>query len=443
MPKIEHNAPKFNYRVSWKRDISGEEYTSVDIKDWKQNKYVVENQPTFQRYKIKVSANNELGEANVSPKEITGYSGESQPEKAPTNFTLLQIQGPKVAFFSWNHVDEESVRGHLKGYKIETWSDVSISHSEIQVLGTVTQALVDTLDPFTKNYARVFVYNGKYNGPPSDTLSFSTPEGVPEDMGILNAYPLGSSAFILTWNKPAKPNGNLIGYTISYQLIEDNMEGEKVQRTPVISDPNTLSAKLGGLKSNTKYRISITANTLAGSSKEFFIERQTKSARRPAKPNFEWEPVKDSSSIKVQWIPDQNGNSGSLFYVKYRQKGKTTYEKTAEIKNENSTIVGGLEVGEKYEFIVTSVDDNFHTDSDAQEVSTSIDGPIITPKENVATAGWFIGMMLAIAILLLVLIIVCIIKRNRGGKYAVHEREQANGRHDYPDEGGFHEYSQP
>jgi len=51
--------------------------------------------------------------------------------------------------------------------------------------------------------------------------------------------------------------------------------------------------------------------------------------------------------------------------------------------------------------------------------------------------------MLAIAILLLVLIIVCVIKRNRGGKYAVHERELAAGRGDYPDEGGFHEYSQP
>lgn len=51
--------------------------------------------------------------------------------------------------------------------------------------------------------------------------------------------------------------------------------------------------------------------------------------------------------------------------------------------------------------------------------------------------------MLAIAFLLLLLILVCIVKRNRGGKYAVHEREAAHGRHDYPDEPGFIEYSQP
>lgn len=51
-------------------------------------------------------------------------------------------------------------------------------------------------------------------------------------------------------------------------------------------------------------------------------------------------------------------------------------------------------------------------------------------------------MMLAIAFLLLVLIVVCVIKRNRGGKYAVHERELAAGRGDYPEE-GFHEYTHP
>jgi len=68
---------------------------------------------------------------------------------------------------------------------------------------------------------------------------------------------------------------------------------------------------------------------------------------------------------------------------------------------------------------------------------------VIVKRDQVATAGWFIGMMLAIAFLLIVLILVCIVKRNRGGKYAVHEREAAHGRHDYPDETSFPEYSQP
>ncbi|RZB77529.1 neuroglian, partial [Asbolus verrucosus] len=452
MPKIEHNADNFKYRVFWKQDIDGKEYESHDILDWREKRYVVENQPTFKQYRIKVKAINELGEANVAPEEVIGYSGESPPLEAPTNFTLLKIQGPKMALLSWNPVDKNSVRGHLKGYKIKTWSDVSTMHNEIQVQGYVTKALVDSLDPFTRNYAQVFVYNGKYNGPPSETLSFVTPEGVPEAMSHLEAYPLGSSmdknntprsAFLLTWKKPDKPNGVLTGYTIHYRPMKPG--GVKMMRKPSINGGNVLSAKLGGLELDTNYVIYISANTSAGASKEFFIERKTSSlgSVKPGKPTFTWEPINDQSAIRVQWIPSKSGNPGSHFYVRYKKQGETTYRQTDDVLNDDFVEVRDLETGKSYDFMTTSVDGHFHVNSDVQTVNTYFDGPTIKAKENVATAGWFIGMMLAIAILLLILIVVCIIKRNRGGKYAVHEREQANGRHDYPDEGGFHEYSQP
>lgn len=76
MPEIEHNAPRFMYRVYWRRDIPGEQWVSNDILNWEENKLIVPDQPTFQQYRIKVVAMNEKGEANVAPKEVTGYSGE-------------------------------------------------------------------------------------------------------------------------------------------------------------------------------------------------------------------------------------------------------------------------------------------------------------------------------------------------------------------------------
>lgn len=36
---------------------------------------------------------------------------------------------------------------------------------------------------------------------------------------------------------------------------------------------------------------------------------------------------------------------------------------------------------------------------------------------DIATQGWFIGLMCAIALLVLILLMVCFIKRSRGGKY--------------------------
>lgn len=72
----------------------------------------------------------------------------------------------------------------------------------------------------------------------------------------------------------------------------------------------------------------------------------------------------------------------------------------------------------------------------------SVDDPKRIPSEDLAAAGWLTGMLLAIAFLLLLLIVICVIKRNRGGKYDVYDREMAAGRRDYQEE-GFHEYSHP
>ena len=95
-------------------------------------------------------------------------------------------------------------------------------------------------------------------------------------------------------------------------------------------------------------------------------------------------------------------------------------------------------------------------------------------QSTLASSGWFIGMLLAIIFLLGVCLVVCLVKRNRGGKYAVQvlsacvvvvvvivvvvavvvlkavvdngvvqEQEATHGRPDYDDQGGFSEYTQP
>ncbi|KAL1463497.1 hypothetical protein WDU94_015244, partial [Cyamophila willieti] len=243
----------------------------------------------------------------------------------------------------------------------------------------------------------VLAYNGAYNGPPSETIAFVTPEGVPGTVQSLEAVPLGASAFYLKWVKPEQPNGVLMGYKIKYQSVKGTKVGPLLERLPYIADPSRTTAKLAGLEPATKYRIHIAGYTKAGDGADYFIETKTRGTDTiaPAKPNFKL--VNSGSengygAFKVLWEPNTD-HPGSHFFVKY----------------------------------------SFHFS----------DGVSVMPYDTVATAGWFIGMLLAIAFLILVLILVCLIKRNRGGKYAVHEREAAHGRHDYPEEPGFNEYSQP
>lgn len=53
-------------------------------------------------------------------------------------------------------------------------------------------------------------------------------------------------------------------------------------------------------------------------------------------------------------------------------------------------------------------------------------------------------MICAIALVIVLSVLVCVVKRNRGGKYSVHEKEVAQGRDlDFGEEGGFNEYTKP
>lgn len=63
-------------------------------------------------------------------------------------------------------------------------------------------------------------------------------------------------------------------------------------------------------------------------------------------------------------------------------------------------------------------------------------------EQEIKSADWFIGIISAIALAIVLAILVCIVKRNRGGKYSVHDKESKQGRDiDYGDDGGFDEYS--
>ncbi|XP_028040488.1 neuroglian-like isoform X2 [Bombyx mandarina] len=447
MPQIEHNGPGFYYLVSWRRNITGQPWEEHQVRDWQQTEHLVTNTPTFQPYKIKVTAVNFKGTSNVTPIEVIGWSGEDRPTQAPGNLSLSQVTSGTSAVLSWTPVAPESLRGHFKGYKIQTWTDAEEDRlKEIFVESDATSALVNKFKPFKKNNVRILAYNGRFNGPASDTLSFVTPEGQPSTVRSFEAYPIGSSAMLLKWEKPMEENGVLTGYKIYYsKVIATAVETPKERKKEI--DPKFDRAKLAGLEPNTKYRIEIRAKTKAGEGKGYYVEQSTNNVltAQPDVPAFETEtlPGKEGTAhVIVRWIPSLDGHAGTHFVAWYRLKGHPDWQRTNDITEDDFVILTGLEPGQLYEVKVTVHDGHYFSTSELRTVDTSIDGPIVKPDEKIATAGWFIGVMLALAFLLLLLVLVCVLRRNRGGKYDVHDRELAHGRRDYPD-AGFHEYTHP
>lgn len=443
MPRIEQNGPGFFYKVFWKReDLPGAQWETVVISDWQQNEYVVHNQPTFTQYRLKVETHNKVGQAYVSATEVLGYSGEDRPLDAPTNFKLIFIKNANSAMFSWDPVSPASIRGHFRGYKIQTWTPEEGEERlrEIAVPANVTQSLVNIFKPFSKNTVRVLTFNSIYSGPPSNEIEFTTPEGTPGPVSGLEASPLGSSALYLNWKLPLESNGILTGYRIYYEEVQGTHLGTKMERPPV-TDPDEIEAKLAPLQPGTKYRITIRATTNKGQGEPYYIEATTdeEPETAPDVPELIWAQLPDEegkAGIEVTWIPVIDGNPGSHFFVQYRRKGENQWESTGVEETQDVLVVRGLERNRLYEIRVITVDGHFQTASDTEEVTIEDLGA--TSSYTVATGAWFIGMMCALALMLFILFIVCLVKRNRGGKYFVHEKEAAHGRDlDYPDDGGF------
>jgi hypothetical protein len=89
-----------------------------------------------------VQAVNELGESNVAVKEIEGWSGEDKPLKAP-KLTLKIVLSGKEALLEWSPVSPESVRGHFRGYRIQTWTENNEEDIKvIQVKSDATRSLI-------------------------------------------------------------------------------------------------------------------------------------------------------------------------------------------------------------------------------------------------------------------------------------------------------------
>ncbi|XP_049626547.1 neurofascin isoform X5 [Suncus etruscus] len=160
------------------------------------------------------------------------------------------------------------------------------------------------------------------------------------------------------------------------------------------------------------------------------------------------EPAPDEQSIwNVTVLPNSkwanitwkhNFGPGTDFVVEYIDSNHT--KKTVAVKAQAQPIqLTDLFPGMTYTLRVYSRD-NEGISSTAITFMTST--AYTNNQADIATQGWFIGLMCAIALLVLILLIVCFIKRSRGGKYPVREKKDVPlGPEDPKEEDGSFDYS--
>ncbi|XP_042318281.1 neurofascin isoform X13 [Sceloporus undulatus] len=322
--------PNLRYIVKWRRRDTRENWSNRTVKG-DVSQYTVTQTPIYTPYEIRVQAINDYGMAS-EPDTIIGYSGEDYPKAAPTDLRLKVVNSTAVSL-QWSRVYPETIQGQLKEYRAYYWREssllknlwVSKKKQSMGFIGDRTRGIVSRLFPYSNYKLEMVVVNGRGDGPRSETLEFTTPEGVPSIPRYFRIRQPNLETITLEWEHPEHPNGILIGYTLRYQAFN----GSKSGRTLVENfSPNQTRFLLQRTDPISRYRFNLRGRTQIG----------------------EGEPATGESPLPL---------------------------------NEAYT----------------------------------------KPPRDIATQGWFIGLMCAIALLVLILLIVCFIKRSRGGKYPVRENK--------------------
>ncbi|XP_054865076.1 neuronal cell adhesion molecule-like isoform X4 [Amphiprion ocellaris] len=418
------NGPGLHYKVMWRQKALDSEWTTVTVAN--NSKFVVLGTPTFVPYELKVQAVNNHGDG-PEPKIAEGYSGEDLPIAAPENVQAI-IVNSTLAEVHWDPVPLHLIRGHLKGYKVYYWRKHSLhkhnpDHMEKDILtfsGNHTRGMLPGLHPFSLYSFNVRVYNGKGEGPPSPTQQFKMPEGVPGPPSSLLVSNPNLDSLTLEWGPPHDRNGHITGYTLKYQPVNNSNELGPVEEVALAA--NETSITLPTLKYSTRYKFYLNAKTVTGPGPA--ITQEVVPIMDEASPfgNVSYAVGEDGALISWEyWGPEKN------VYVEYivkNSEGEEEWQKEL-VNGSQNFMLKGLKEGLSYRVRLVAKGHQDQPLHCSEELLVTV--PAVASRQvDIATQGWFIGLMCAIALLILILLIICFIQRNKGGKYPVKEKEDAH-----------------
>ncbi|KAM4737433.1 neural cell adhesion molecule L1.2 isoform 2-T2 [Anableps anableps] len=422
MDKRNFNGPNFKYKVQWRRVVgSGPKWNESETNE---PPCIVRGVGNFSAFEIKVQAINENGNG-PEPDPVIGYSGEDVPLEAPIDVGVVLINSTTIKV-AWAAIDKDTVRGHLLGYKINLrWTGSRGHHrtrrsreAETTVMEETgpneVKKVISNLRPYSHYVLSIAVFNKKGEGPHSEPLPFDTEEGVPGPPTSLILDSPSETEMTLRWTPPAHPNGVLTGYLLHYQSITESDAGP-LQKDE-IDNPTITQFTLKGLDRHSQYRFFLRGLTNAGKGEPIIMTGAT---------TLDGVPPSDISlsvgenSVNISWeAQKRHRNVG--FYIHYlRKNGGSNWKKTEKVNSSQSFYqLRGLIPGSDYLLHF------FYGNTSFWETDIKTEGTEMAEVQaSIATQGWFIGVVSALVLLLLILLILCFIKRSKGGKYSVKDKE--------------------
>ncbi|XP_068829407.1 neuronal cell adhesion molecule isoform X31 [Capricornis sumatraensis] len=327
-------------------------------------------------------------------------------------------------------------------------------HHQAEVPGTQTTAQLK-LSPYVNYSFRVMAENNLGRSLPSEASEQYLTKAAEPDKNPTAVEGLGSEPdnLVITW-KPLngfESNGPGLQYKVSWRQKDGDDEWTSV----VVA--NVSKYIVSGTPTFVPYLIKVQALNDAGFAPEPAAVMGHSGEDLPmVAPGNVHVNVVNSTLAEVHWDPvplkSIRGHlQGYRIYYWKTQSSLTRNRRHIEKKiltfqgSKTHGMLPGLEPFSHYTLNVRVVNGKGEGPASPDKVFNTPEGAMASRQVDIATQGWFIGLMCAVALLILILLIVCFIRRNKGGKYPVKEKEDAHADPEIQpmkeDDGTFGEYS--
>ncbi|KAM4619281.1 neuronal cell adhesion molecule-like isoform 7-T8 [Polymixia lowei] len=434
-PGDEHNSPIQKFLIQYEDSLHhrGHWHNLTEVRGTKTTAHL--KLSPYVHYTFRVLASNAVGFSQPSFPSRMFKTNPAAPDENPTGVDGYGTEHDNLVI-SWKPMSGLQSNGPGLQYKVmwrqkevdKEWTSVTVANvSKFVVSGTPT---------FVPYELKVQALNTYGVGPePAIAHGHSgedLPVAAPDNVQVLV---LNSTLAEVHWEPvpPKSVRGRLKGYKVYYwrerSLHKHNPH--HMEKQILTFSGNHSHGMLPGLHPFSIYSLNVRVYNGKGEGPPSPSQQFETPEGVPSVPSFLRITNPNLDSLTLEWGHPHDRN-GRLAGYTLRYQSVNSSNELGPVKelalpaNATAVTLPNLKYSTRYKFYLSAKTDRGAGPAISEEAVTIMDEAMASRQVDIATQGWFIGLMCAIALLILILLIICFIQRNKGGKYPVKEKEDAH-----------------
>ncbi|XP_042622276.1 neurofascin homolog (chicken) a isoform X21 [Cyprinus carpio] len=448
VPGNENNSPVTHFLVQFEEDRwEPGKWQNLSIFDGDLNSVNLQLSP-FVNYQFRVIAINAVGQSQPSLASARYQTSGASPDVVPSG---LKGWGSKKnnMEITWQALKNTERNGPNLRYVV-SWRRKDTEEEWDSITTTRTKHIIHNTDTYVPYEIKIQAVNDFGHSPESNiVIGYSgedKPSAAPTELRVSK---INSTKVNLQWVPvdPSTVNGEFKEYKLYFWREASLIKGLKVNKTKLHKGFFTTAEHPSGILTElfpySKYKMyMVVANKEYEGPQSNTVEFYTKEGE-PGAPKY-FRIQRHTDVVHLKWDKPLEPNGLLIGYTLQYHTVNGTQVGERKVKsfpaNVTEYIMNLPNRFTRFKFYLAA-----RTQVGAGEVY-AVESPHFTneaykEQEDIATQGWFIGLMCAIALLVLILLIVCFIKRSRGGKYPVTEKKDLSlDAVDHKDQDGSFDY---